>query len=55
MAWILKFRGTSRVSAFFYRLRREALGEAAAPAEMESVWAPKGVWVAFVGADRQPI
>ncbi len=36
-----------RVSAFFYRLRREALGEAAARAEMESVWAPDSVWAAF--------
>jgi protein tyrosine phosphatase (PTP) superfamily phosphohydrolase (DUF442 family) len=39
-----------RVSAFFYRYRRAALGEAAARAEMESVWTPQGVWVAFVAA-----
>ena len=40
-----------RVSAFFYRYRREVLGtdEAQARADMEQVWQPKGVWAAFVG------
>jgi uncharacterized protein (TIGR01244 family) len=40
----------ARVSAFFYRLRRDVLGmdEARARAEMEAVWQPKGVWVEFV-------
>jgi uncharacterized protein (TIGR01244 family) len=39
-----------RVSAFFYRYRRDVLGmdEAQMRAEMESVWRPKGVWVEFV-------
>ena len=39
-----------RVSAFFYRYRRDVLGmdEAAARAEMEQVWHPEGVWAAFV-------
>ena len=39
-----------RVSAFFYRYRRDVLGmdEAQARAEMEAVWQPKGVWVDFV-------
>src|SRR6201987_698869 len=39
-----------RVSAFFYRYRRDVLGmnEADARAEMEQVWRPKGVWSAFV-------
>jgi uncharacterized protein (TIGR01244 family) len=39
-----------RVSAFFYRYRRDVLGmnEAEARAEMERVWRPKGVWSAFV-------
>lgn len=40
-----------RVSAFFYRLRRETLGEAAARAEMESVWTPVGVWAEFTKAE----
>lgn len=40
-----------RVSAFFYRYRRDVMGiEAAqARADMEDVWQPTGVWVAFVG------
>ena len=39
-----------RVSAFFYRYRRDVLGmdEAQARAEMEQVWKPEGVWAAFV-------
>ena len=39
-----------RVSAFFYRYRRDVLGmdETQARAEMEAVWQPKGVWVEFV-------
>jgi uncharacterized protein (TIGR01244 family) len=40
----------ARVSAFFYRYRRDVLGmdEARARAEMKTVWQPKGVWVDFV-------
>jgi uncharacterized protein (TIGR01244 family) len=40
-----------RVSAFFYRYRRDVLGmnEAGARAEMEQVWHPEGVWAAFIG------
>ena len=40
----------ARVSAFFYRYRRDVLGmdEPQARAEMEAVWQPKGVWVEFV-------
>jgi protein tyrosine phosphatase (PTP) superfamily phosphohydrolase (DUF442 family) len=40
-----------RVSAFFYRYRRDVLemNEAGARAEMEQVWHPEGVWAAFVG------
>jgi protein tyrosine phosphatase (PTP) superfamily phosphohydrolase (DUF442 family) len=40
----------ARVSAFFYRFRRDVLGmdEARARAEMEAVWRPKGIWVEFV-------
>src|SRR5712671_6597121 len=40
----------ARVSAFFYRYRRDVLGmdETHARAEMEAVWQPKGVWVEFV-------
>jgi uncharacterized protein (TIGR01244 family) len=39
-----------RVSAFFYRYRRDVLGmdEAEARAEMEEIWQPTGVWVDFV-------
>ena len=40
----------ARVSAFFYRYRRDVLGwdEAQARREMEAVWQPRGVWVDFV-------
>src|SRR5271169_751448 len=39
-----------RVSAFFYRYRRDVLGtdEARARADMEEVWHPEGVWAASV-------
>lgn len=39
-----------RVSAFFFRYRRDMMGwdEARARAEMERVWKPEGVWAAFV-------
>ena len=39
-----------RVSAFFYRYRRDVLGmdEAQARADMEQVWRPEGVWAAFI-------
>jgi uncharacterized protein (TIGR01244 family) len=41
----------ARVSAFFYRYRRDVLGqdEAAARADMELIWKPGGVWAAFIG------
>jgi protein tyrosine phosphatase (PTP) superfamily phosphohydrolase (DUF442 family) len=40
-----------RVSAFFYRYRRDVLGmdEVQARAEMEDVWHPEGVWATFIG------
>ena len=40
-----------RVSAFFYRYRRDVLGmnETEARADMEEVWKPEGGWAAFVG------
>jgi len=40
-----------RVSAFFYRYRRDVLGmdEAQARADMEQIWHPEGVWATFVG------
>src|SRR5207302_7775825 len=40
-----------RVSAFFYRYRRDVLrmDEPQARAEMEQVWHPEGVWARFVG------
>jgi protein tyrosine phosphatase (PTP) superfamily phosphohydrolase (DUF442 family) len=40
-----------RVSAFFYRYRRDVLGmnETQACADMEEVWKPEGVWAKFVG------
>jgi uncharacterized protein (TIGR01244 family) len=43
-----------RVSAFFYLYRRnvEGLNEAAARAEMESLWRPGGVWAAFIGDEE---
>ncbi len=39
-----------RVSAFFYRYRRDVLGmnEAEARAHMDEIWQPEGVWEAFV-------
>jgi protein tyrosine phosphatase (PTP) superfamily phosphohydrolase (DUF442 family) len=39
-----------RVSAFFYRYRRDVLGmdEAQTRADMEHVWKPEGVWAAFM-------
>ncbi len=41
----------ARVSAFFYRYRREFLGWDHAPARaaMETIWRPGGVWAAFIG------
>jgi protein tyrosine phosphatase (PTP) superfamily phosphohydrolase (DUF442 family) len=40
-----------RVSAFFYRYRRDVLGwdDAKARAEMEAIWHPEGVWAEFIG------
>ena len=40
----------ARVSAFFYRYRRDVLGmdEARARAEMEAVWKPNAVWARFI-------
>jgi protein tyrosine phosphatase (PTP) superfamily phosphohydrolase (DUF442 family) len=40
-----------RVSAFFYRYRRDVLGmdERQARADMEQVWKPDGVWLKFIG------
>jgi protein tyrosine phosphatase (PTP) superfamily phosphohydrolase (DUF442 family) len=40
-----------RVSAFFYRYRRDVLGmeDTAARAEMELIWRPDAVWSSFVG------
>ena len=39
-----------RVSAFFYRYRRDVLGvgEATARADMEQIWHPEGVWATFI-------
>jgi protein tyrosine phosphatase (PTP) superfamily phosphohydrolase (DUF442 family) len=39
-----------RVSAFFYRYRRDKLqmDEAAARADMEKLWTPTGVWAEFI-------
>ena len=39
-----------RVSAFFYRYRRDVLGmdESRARADMEEVWHPTGVWATFI-------
>lgn len=44
----------ARVSAFFYRYRREVLGwdEAEARAAMATIWEPGGVWAAFIGDGR---
>ena len=43
-----------RVSAFFYRYRREVLGmdEAAARADLARVWKPDSVWRAFIARAR---
>ncbi|HVH79446.1 MAG TPA: protein tyrosine phosphatase family protein [Stellaceae bacterium] len=40
-----------RVSAFFYRYRRDVLGwdDAKARADMDAIWHPEGVWAAFIG------
>jgi protein tyrosine phosphatase (PTP) superfamily phosphohydrolase (DUF442 family) len=40
----------ARVSAFFYRYRRDVLGidETQARTEMEAVWQPNAIWTAFV-------
>ncbi len=39
-----------RVSAFFYRYRRDVLGmaEPAARADMDAIWQPSAVWTAFI-------
>jgi protein tyrosine phosphatase (PTP) superfamily phosphohydrolase (DUF442 family) len=39
-----------RVSAFFYRYRRDVLGmdEAKARADMEQIWHPVGIWATFI-------
>lgn len=39
-----------RVSAFFYRYRRDVLGmdETKARAEMDEIWQPEGVWAVFI-------
>lgn len=39
-----------RVSAFFYRYRRDILGmpEPRARADLDRIWQPDGVWAAFV-------
>jgi protein tyrosine phosphatase (PTP) superfamily phosphohydrolase (DUF442 family) len=39
-----------RVSAFFYRYRRDVLGmrEAKARADMEQIWHPEGIWAMFI-------
>jgi protein tyrosine phosphatase (PTP) superfamily phosphohydrolase (DUF442 family) len=43
-----------RVSAFFYRYRRDVLGmnEGKARADMEELWHPEGSWAAFVDAKK---
>src|SRR6476620_2089210 len=43
------FIANYRVSAFFYRYRRDVLGmdDAEARGEMEAIWHPDGVWAAF--------
>ena len=38
-----------RVSAFFYRYRRDVLGMDAARVDMEAIWQPTGVWLGFIG------
>jgi uncharacterized protein (TIGR01244 family) len=39
-----------RVSAFFYRYRRDVLGwdDTAARASMDAIWRPEGVWADFI-------
>src|SRR5436190_16504638 len=39
-----------RVSAFFYRYRRDVLGwdDAKARADMDAIWHPEGVWADFI-------
>jgi uncharacterized protein (TIGR01244 family) len=39
-----------RVSAFFYRYRRDRLGmeESRARADMDPIWRPEGVWAEFI-------
>jgi protein tyrosine phosphatase (PTP) superfamily phosphohydrolase (DUF442 family) len=39
-----------RVSAFFYRYRRDVLGldEAEIRADLDRLWQPEGVWAAFI-------
>lgn len=39
-----------RVSAFFYRYRRDVLGwdDATARAPMDAIWKPEGVWADFI-------
>lgn len=39
-----------RVSAFFYRYRRDVLGwdDATARREMDAIWHPEGVWADFI-------
>jgi uncharacterized protein (TIGR01244 family) len=39
-----------RVSAFFYRYRRDVLGwdDATARADMDAIWKPEGVWEDFI-------
>jgi len=41
----------ARVSAFFYRYRRDVLGsdEAEARAAMDRIWRPGNIWAAFIG------
>ncbi|RYD95331.1 MAG: hypothetical protein EOP61_19980 [Sphingomonadales bacterium] len=43
-----------RVSAFFYRWRRETLGmdDAEARAAMETIWKPGGAWAELIGDDE---
>lgn len=43
-----------RVSAFFYRYRRDilAIAEPQARAELEQIWQPHGVWADFIARHR---
>jgi uncharacterized protein (TIGR01244 family) len=45
-----------RVSAFFYRYRREVLGvdESNARADLDRVWKPDAVWAVFIDRARTP-